>query len=182
MTDFEDIMGLNMEECNKIEDLLQDYLDGELDRQARAEVEVHLALCSHCRKELAELKVVVAALGSVTLPTIPDESVKLYANRMQRAWSRKRFAIDVDPLWKRVLVYGLPVLAACIIALIALSGATIPERGTALLANLSIPDPMPSLDITGLVDSISAVILRPEVLLFLLLVAVAEVGILIGNQ
>lgn len=42
--------------CDSVRDLLHPYLDGELDRAAVDELEMHLANCSFCRDELASLE------------------------------------------------------------------------------------------------------------------------------
>ncbi len=48
--------------CEEIDDLLSEYLDGELEPRAVARVEVHLATCPGCARFLAELAATVAAL------------------------------------------------------------------------------------------------------------------------
>lgn len=56
--------------CHKIEDLLPDFLDNDLDRQLRERVEHHLATCQKCRDNLA----------------------------LQRQWLQKRDALAADAL------------------------------------------------------------------------------------
>lgn len=41
---------MNSDDCAKCEELLQPYLDRELDDVERAEAEQHLDLCSYCRR------------------------------------------------------------------------------------------------------------------------------------
>lgn len=48
--------------CQEIDDLLSEYLDGELDARGAARVEVHLATCPPCARFAAELAATVSAL------------------------------------------------------------------------------------------------------------------------
>ena len=46
--------------CNLIDtSLLQDYIEGSLDSLERTFVEAHLTICAHCRKEAAEIKLIM---------------------------------------------------------------------------------------------------------------------------
>ena len=42
--------GYAVDPCDKCEEVLQPYLDRELNEAERAEAEQHLALCDYCRK------------------------------------------------------------------------------------------------------------------------------------
>jgi anti-sigma factor RsiW len=48
--------------CEEVDDLLSEYLDGELDGRASARVEVHLATCPGCARLAEELAATIAAL------------------------------------------------------------------------------------------------------------------------
>lgn len=48
--------------CEEVDDLLSEYLDGELGARDAAEVEVHLAICPGCARFAEELAATVAAL------------------------------------------------------------------------------------------------------------------------
>jgi serine/threonine protein kinase len=49
--------------CRQIEDLLLDFLEGELDPPSRAEVENHLQTCRSCADYRSELKITLSALS-----------------------------------------------------------------------------------------------------------------------
>ena len=55
--------------CDFDQELLTDYLDGELSSSEQSEVESHLPACDPCRGELEELQELVGSVKS--LPTIP---------------------------------------------------------------------------------------------------------------
>jgi anti-sigma factor RsiW len=48
--------------CAEVDDLLSEYLDGELPVRAAAEVEVHLATCPGCARFAEELAATITAL------------------------------------------------------------------------------------------------------------------------
>jgi anti-sigma factor RsiW len=48
--------------CQEVDDLLSEYLDGELDVRTIARVEVHLATCPGCARVAEELAATVSAL------------------------------------------------------------------------------------------------------------------------
>jgi anti-sigma factor RsiW len=53
---------LQLVPCEEVDDLLSEYLDGELDVRAVARVEVHLATCAGCARLAEELVATIAAL------------------------------------------------------------------------------------------------------------------------
>ena len=53
---------LPLSPCGEVDDLLSQYLDGELGDRAAARVEVHLATCPDCRRLAEELAATIAAL------------------------------------------------------------------------------------------------------------------------
>ena len=42
--------GVEIDPCEKCEEMMQPYLDKQLSEAERAEADAHLALCSYCRK------------------------------------------------------------------------------------------------------------------------------------
>jgi len=61
--------------CERMESLLDGYLDGELDVAERAEVERHLAACGDCHRLLAELKGLKRAAGELPRELSPDRDL-----------------------------------------------------------------------------------------------------------
>lgn len=55
--------------CQAVRNLVSDYLDGELDASAAAEVEAHLAHCPSCPPLAAALQAVLGQLRA--LPEVP---------------------------------------------------------------------------------------------------------------
>ncbi|HEV3186811.1 MAG TPA: zf-HC2 domain-containing protein [Acidimicrobiales bacterium] len=55
--------------CQQAVELASDYLEGSLSRRDRRRLERHLAVCDACTTYLEQLRITIAASGSVT----PDE-------------------------------------------------------------------------------------------------------------
>jgi anti-sigma factor RsiW len=53
---------LRLSPCQEVDDLLSEYLDGELDGRTIARVEIHLVTCPGCARFAGELAATVAAL------------------------------------------------------------------------------------------------------------------------
>lgn len=60
--------------CQEVDDLLSDYLDGELGPRSAARVEVHLATCEGCARLAADLFATVAALHRLARAVEPTRS------------------------------------------------------------------------------------------------------------
>lgn len=101
--------------CDKIQDLLSPYLDGELMPEEKAAVDAHLVSCPECAELLSLLRAATESLGA--FPEVepgPDLKAKLYAIPDRK----KKFRIGLDFLVKPALQ---PVLAAATILLIIFS-------------------------------------------------------------
>lgn len=101
--------------CEKIQDLLSPYLDGELTPEEKAAVEAHLSSCRECAELLSLLRVATESLAA--FPEVepgPDLKAKLYAIPDRK----KKFRFGLDFLVKPALQ---PVLAAATIFLIIFS-------------------------------------------------------------
>lgn len=57
-------------DCRKAEELLQSWIDGELDESERAALTAHLAECSDCARRLAEYKHLGALLDRIDAQTV----------------------------------------------------------------------------------------------------------------
>ena len=75
-------------EHEKIKRIIAASLDGELDDEARAMIEKHLASCPECRREYEELIKVEEVLGKMALKNPPHEIWDVYwtsvYNRLER--------------------------------------------------------------------------------------------------
>ena len=68
--------------CREAVELVTDYLEGALDRRARARLEAHLADCPHCSEYLAQMGKTLDVLGRIEPealdPQVREELVALY--------------------------------------------------------------------------------------------------------
>jgi anti-sigma factor RsiW len=68
--------------CQKVVELVTDYLEGTMPPRERARFESHIADCPHCRRYLAQMRTTLAVLGRIEPETVApeamDELVELY--------------------------------------------------------------------------------------------------------
>jgi len=59
--------------CQQLTELVTEYLEGEMSLGGRLRFQVHLGMCSHCRRYLAQMRATVNTLGQVPDEPIPDQ-------------------------------------------------------------------------------------------------------------
>jgi anti-sigma factor RsiW len=94
--------------CERIQDHLSPYLDGELAPAERAEVDAHLAACPECDDLLVRLRTALAAFSSFPEVDLSPELRTRLAAIPEQDGRRSRF-FSLDFLFKPALQ---PVLAA----------------------------------------------------------------------
>ena len=66
-------MALEEMTCRELVEIVTDYLEGALSDRIRLRLEAHLAGCPHCRLYLTQMRLTIAALGSLRdAPTAPE--------------------------------------------------------------------------------------------------------------
>lgn len=122
-------------------DKLQMYLDGELNQAEKADLERHLGSCSHCRREIGQLKLLWLELGEETEISLPPELPFLRQQLIYRVLHRSPGSDDSGiSYWesqKRVwqpFLWGARQIPG--LSLIPAAGRQLPKllRGTASLA------------------------------------------------
>ncbi|MDD8027372.1 MAG: zf-HC2 domain-containing protein [Acidobacteriota bacterium] len=94
--------------CDKVQNLLSPYLDGELAPRERAEVDAHLAACPECAGLAARMRAAVAAFAA--FPDV-DPSPALRRRLLAIPERSRRFRLDLDFLRRPVLQPFLAVAA-----------------------------------------------------------------------
>lgn len=61
-----------MKNCNEIMEMMPQYIDNELDGNARTEFEKHMANCTECKRELEEIINIVALCGDMSEEELPE--------------------------------------------------------------------------------------------------------------
>lgn len=59
--------------CKELTELVTEYTEGTMPLVKRVQLHIHLAMCSHCRRYLRQLKATRAALGSLPSEPMPRE-------------------------------------------------------------------------------------------------------------
>lgn len=67
-----------------------DYVDGRLSLRARLSVRMHLAVCSHCRRFMHQLRLVKAVMRRKPDATLPDSEAKPLAARLLAAFRQQQ--------------------------------------------------------------------------------------------
>ena len=62
-----------MMSCRELTELSSDYLEGRLSTSARLRVRLHLLMCNACRRYVAQLRAVIAALRRLGTPERPSD-------------------------------------------------------------------------------------------------------------
>ena len=105
------------------EELLAGYVDGTLSSEDRAVVDAHLSTCERCRREVAQARVAVAALGGLPEAHAPSG---LGARAMAELGSDGGIPKTTSaPRWQR---WAAPAAAAAAIILVGDAGAA-QDRG-----------------------------------------------------
>lgn len=92
------------------DELLNTYLDGELDEPWRTQVEEHLGYCNACRLRLEQLRLLQQRIASAVLP---DEDIRVRQERVLAFFEKSRFPLkekNMNIFRKRVQVRLIPAL------------------------------------------------------------------------
>ncbi len=73
-----------MDSCDRIRDRLLDLIEGELAAGEHRRIEAHLAQCSSCSREVAELRETLARVQGLPEPAVPDGFLDGLAAAVQR--------------------------------------------------------------------------------------------------
>ena len=75
--------------CRELLERLSEYLDGELDEAACAEIESHMADCEPCVAFLRSLRHTVAQIGSLPQPRLPEDVKRACAEAYEKFLGRR---------------------------------------------------------------------------------------------
>ncbi len=108
--------------------MLNDYIDGSLDRARRETVEEHLSGCPSCMEELEHLRAVRGEIGSLSRVSAPPGFLQSIHRRLEKE-EKPRFSLRAifTPIRVRVQV-GFAALATAAIALIFVLNLTAPQK------------------------------------------------------
>jgi len=84
--------------CDRWREDLSAWLDGELAAELQGPLEAHLKACAGCRRELAQLQALDAALGGLSAPVpprIPEKVLARIQSRRLRWWQSLAIAASL---------------------------------------------------------------------------------------
>lgn len=65
-------LGSRVLDCREVEELSDDYIDGEITPQMQQLVESHLQHCTHCSSLITDLEMVIRSAKELALKPIPN--------------------------------------------------------------------------------------------------------------
>jgi hypothetical protein len=127
--------------CKLCRERLQDYLDAMLEAAEQAQVSAHLDECAACRRELEELRKVVALVGSLEEVPEPMGFLQGVRERIDRptVWERIR-GLLTQPLRPGVSV-AIPVIIVAFVGVFVLMSLLPKSRDHGQRANQQTPKP-----------------------------------------
>ena len=79
-----------MKNCKEFENLIEEYIDNELDSEKKLEFEEHIKTCPACREELGFSKMLRQSAGKIELPEPPAD----FLNRVNAALDKELNAVE----------------------------------------------------------------------------------------
>lgn len=126
--------------CKKILSQLDAYIDGELPRKRRREVEEHLARCQACRGQLDKLEQVGGILDFIDVPSLPEgfaarvmaeaRTVKVLSVQEKRPfwppdWSPFRWFVELSRPMRTAVCSA--ALLACLLGILLSEEFSLPD-------------------------------------------------------
>lgn len=84
-------------ECQKIKELLNEYIDGTIDVQLKELVEGHLSGCSNCAQELDSLKAYLKTVGSLEKVDAPENFLQSVNEKLENENPKLQEQPDFEP-------------------------------------------------------------------------------------
>lgn len=73
--------------CESVMELLEEYIEGELDESRQAMIKTHLADCESCRRELALSRNIPHLVSSLPIPPVPESIIPNTLMRLRKSTS-----------------------------------------------------------------------------------------------
>ena len=110
-----------MMHCEEVKELLEVYLEGELDESEQSAVEAHISNCESCKQELALTRSIPRLVSSLSAPPAPEDIIPDTLRRLHdekpgflKRWMRV-FGVPLSRKWQFVAV-SLFLLAVSLFA------------------------------------------------------------------
>jgi hypothetical protein len=111
-------------DCKKAENLMQGYLDGDLDEKQKIEFEEHLIKCQPCKVEYNEIKRVLEMLNSLPEMELPDNYRRELRSKLERIKGKnplnKNFLSKKINFIKNGKIKAMTALAAGVLVVLVL--------------------------------------------------------------
>lgn len=96
--------------CDAVKELLEEYVEGELDKARRKKIAEHIAGCESCKKELTITQSIPRLIGSLSTPPVPQSIIPNTLKSLHKPsglrWWKWQFAAVAVALLVAVLGIG----------------------------------------------------------------------------
>ncbi|MDD4494048.1 MAG: anti-sigma factor [Eubacteriales bacterium] len=131
--------------CNEVCQMLDKYIDNELDNNSKSMIDKHLAVCPQCRKDFDESIDIIEALRRIPQEELPENfSIELHAKLAEVS---KDTASKFQRLIKRPAIQVIASAAAAIVIFVA--GGAMQKGISNILSDKSKSDMMENANYTG---------------------------------
>lgn len=117
-----------MKSCNWVINRFSDYIDDELSRMERDEIDGHVSACSTCAAELESFRMATAALESLAVPLRPRPALSAIRARIRQEDKQQK-----RNLW---LLVPIPAVAAAALAVFFIFNGHTPQTRLAVVSTV----------------------------------------------
>lgn len=122
--------------CERYQEIISPYLDGEATAEQKAILEAHLKRCPECRAVERRMKILRQTLRELPRVTPSPEFNIALRTRIRLEERAARGSLRSVPLWGRIPAFGVAVAAAAIALAVLLVG---PSGGSKAPAPVTVP-------------------------------------------
>jgi hypothetical protein len=97
-------------ECNKVKELIDLYITGDVDSKTYEDINLHLSECPHCKQEYAEYKNMLLALTKLKI-------TQLDTQLQENMWEQIKIRIKIETRIRTFLTVALQYAAILIIGI-----------------------------------------------------------------
>ncbi len=136
--------------CDKVQELiLTDYLDGQVNKEQKMNIEEHIASCLHCKEyELAARETVITPFNRVEKLRPPEATWDKIRNQIEEEQIQERANPFADLIRgiKSVLYIPKPAFAIALVAVVLLVIVTVIKLPSEKIVKLSTEDQIECMD------------------------------------
>lgn len=76
--------------CQELTEVITDYVEGRMSFWQRAQLQLHLGMCSGCRAYLRQMRLTIQTVGALPKEPIPEDVERALLERLESMGGRSR--------------------------------------------------------------------------------------------